>query len=559
MKRKLPLGISDYKKIIEGDFYYLDKTLIIKEILDAGEEIVLITRPRRFGKTLNLSTLRYFFEKTEKRAQYLFKDQAIWQAGKEYTEKQGQYPVIFLTFKDIKNTDWESAYFKLQNVIIDFCKEHKYLLKSNAIEKEDKVFIGKILDKTAHQVDYEHILQKITDLFDKHYKRKVILLIDEYDTPIHAAYVNGYYNEMINFMRNFLGAGLKDNVHIEKAVLTGILRVAKESIFSGLNNIITVTVLDDKFCDKFGLTNNEVEKILSDYKLETHLSDVKEWYNGYIFGTEVIYNPWSILNYVDCNNKGFQPYWVNTSSNDIVKDLIIKGSAKLKQELQQLMSGNVLRKAVETHTVFRDLEHSEEAVWSFLLFSGYLKAFNRQQEGKNITFEISIPNLEVQFLFENIVKNWLSDSIGSQKVEELLRALLNKNIIVFERILQDFMLNIFSYHGFGKKEPEKVYQAFLLGLFVNLQDKNEIISDREAGYGRYDIMIIPHDKNKTGIIIELKTIDTYHKETILEAVQAAIDQIEERQYEKTLIAKGIKDILKLGIAFDGKRVEVKQG
>ncbi|MBI4648674.1 MAG: AAA family ATPase [Bacteroidia bacterium] len=392
------------------------------------------------------------------------------------------------------------------------------------------------------------------------HKQKVILLIDEYDTPIHAAYLNGYYNEMISFMRNFLSGGLKDNVHIEKAVLAGILRVAKESIFSGLNNIITVTVLDDKLCDKFGLTNNDVEKIISDYKLETHLSDVKEWYNGYIFGTEVIYNPWSILNYVDCNNKGFQPYWVNTSSNDIVKDLIIKGSSKLKQELQQLMSGIILKKVIETHTVFRDLEHSEEAVWSFLLFSGYLKASLTEISEGDIICDLQIPNAEVHYLFRNIIKNWLSESAGNQRVQQLLHALLNKEVEIFHEILQDFMLSVFSYYDTKGREPEKVYQAFLLGLFVNLHDEYEIKSERESGYGRFDITINHKtDKNKTAFIIELKSLRKVKKEILKQAVRSALAQIEERQYEKELKDKGITDILKLGIAFDGKRVEIKTG
>ncbi|MBI4646291.1 MAG: AAA family ATPase [Bacteroidia bacterium] len=560
MKRKLPLGISDYKKIIEGNYYYLDKTLIIKEILDAGEEIILITRPRRFGKTLNISTLRYFFEKTDESMQYLFQYQAIWSAGKEYTEKQGQYPVIFLTFKDVKKLNWGSAYKKISSLISDIFKQHKYLLNSNDIDIEDKSYIKNILQKNAIQEEYEDSLLKLTELLRRYHKRNVILLIDEYDTPIHSAYFYGYYNEMINFMRNFLGGGLKDNVHLEKAVLTGILRVAKESIFSGLNNIITATVLNYEFSDKFGLSETEVEKIIIEYNLEDKLAGVQQWYNGYIFGDKVMYNPWSILNYVNRHREGLQPHWVNTSSNDIVKDLIIKGSTKLKQELHQLMSGESLRKVIETHTVFRDLDTSEDAVWSFLLFSGYLKAFNKEQKGKNITFEILIPNIEVQFLFESIIIHWLSESAGSQRVQQLLQALLKKEIEIFHEILQDFMLNVFSYYNFGGEDTEKVYQAFLLGLFVNLHDEYEVNSEKEAGYGRCDI-IINHmtDKGKPGFIIELKRLSHLKNETLDEAVNAALEQIEEKQYEKALIAKGIKDILKLGIAFDGKRVEVKQG
>ncbi|MEK7727527.1 MAG: AAA family ATPase, partial [candidate division KSB1 bacterium] len=358
--QKLPVGISDFKTVIEGNYYYADKSLLLKELLDQGAQALLIPRPRRFGKTLNLSMMRYFFEKTEADNSRLFRHLKIWQAGEEYIRQQGKYPVIFLTFKDVKEQSWENARQKILRLIQKEFLRHDRLLTGTHLKTEERKYFERIINLTAEQSAYEDGLALLSQFLANEHNQKAILLIDEYDTPIQAGYVNGYYAEVIGFMRNFLSAGLKDNSYLEKGVLTGIMRVAKESIFSGLNNLEVFTLLNHDFSDKFGLTEEEVTHLLEAFSLQERRHDVSAWYNGYQFGSTIIYNPWSIINYTNKPREGFKPYWANTSDNAIIEQLLTHGGSELKAELENLIRGESIEKPIQENIIFRDLDKHED-------------------------------------------------------------------------------------------------------------------------------------------------------------------------------------------------------
>ncbi len=383
------------------------------------------------------------------------------------------------------------------------------------------------------------------------------MLIDEYDTPIHAGYFHGYYEEITNFFRNVLSAGLKDNSYLEKSVLTGILRVAKESIFSGLNNLSVFSLIDTEFGDKFGFTEKDVQQALNDYGLTGQAGLVKDWYNGYRFGDSIIYNPWSILNFIQ--RKKVSPYWVNTSSNDLIKELIMQAPQAVKQDIERLMRGEKITKVLSDSVVFKELGAAPGAVWNFLVFSGYLKAEYKNRDEVYAYHDLSIPNLEVGYLYTTMIRNWIDTKFENNTLDVLLQALLSGNVEEFEIYFQDFVITMLSYHDVGGKDPEKVYQAFVLGLLAHLQNDYAIKSNRESGYGRYDVMIIPKDTTQLGIIIEFKKIVTFKQETKDIALDLALKQIEERKYAHDLQTRGISHILKLAIVFDGKRVWVKPG
>lgn len=576
-KKKLPIGISDFREIIEENYYYVDKSLIIQELIDLGSKVSLITRPRRFGKTLNLSMLKCFFELfpslsirereatvgespvVREASRTIFQNLKIWKLGEEYTRQFGKYPVVFLTFKDVKEANWESCYAKFKNRISEEYKRHNYLLKSKYIESIDKEYIQAIISKKASEIDYADSLLKLSQHLYQHYRQKVVVLIDEYDTPVHEAFSNGYYEKAIEFMRSFFGAGLKDNIFLEKGVITGILRVARENIFSDLNNLATYTVLNHKYSDKFGLLESEVKEMLDYYGLSDSLEGVKDWYDGYNIGLEKdIYNPWSIVNYIANYTEGFQPYWVNTSSNKMLKDLMATGDSSLKMDLEVLIKNQSIEKKIQSHTIFSDLDKSE-SIWTLFLFSGYLKIINCRTDEADIYWcELSIPNREVLGTFKRFLEQWFTDYLAEKEIKIFMQSLINEELETFEEILQKYVLNSFSYFDRDGREPEKVYHAFVLGLFVHLNDRYTVKSNAESGYGRYDVSLIPLDKSKKGIVIEFKVVNSNKKETLEKAVESALKQIEEKKYEAELLSLGIKDVLKLGIAFEGKKVKVGQ-
>jgi hypothetical protein len=392
----------------------------------------------------------------------------------------------------------------------------------------------------------------------RYHQQKAILLIDEYDTPIQAGYVNGYYAEVVGFMRNFLSGGLKDNPHLEKGVLTGIMRVAKESIFSGLNNLGVFTLLRSEFASAFGLTETEVEQALRDFSLFDQYEKVSAWYNGYVFGDQIIYNPWSIVNYLNSADREFRPYWVNTSDNAIVEKLLTQGGKDLKRELEDLIAGKSIEKPVEENIIFAEIEHRDDLLWSFLLFGGYLKYVGKREVNKRWFYQLQIPNFEVGYIYDRLVEGWFEKRFEHQKLQTMLQALIKGKVKDFERFFREMVVDIFSYHDFGA-EAEKVYQAFSIGLLVWLGAEYEIKSDRESGYGRCDLMLIPRDSARLSYVIEFKKVDAYEHETPEIALQKALAQIAERNYAAELAARGVKTIKQLAIVFEGKQVWVKEG
>ena len=440
-------------------------------------------------------------------------------------------------------------------VIKNEFKRHIYLLDSNDIDKYDRQYFESILEETANNAQFESSIMMLSLFLNKHHKENVIILIDEYDMPIQSGYINNYYNEVIQFTRNLLSGGLKDNINLEKGVVTGILKIAKESIFSGLNNPNVCTILNYDYSNSFGLLEEEVEEILNFYKIESNIDNVKKWYNGYVFGKNVIYNPWSIINYVNKWKEGFRAYWINTSSNDLVKELITRGGPELKQDLELLIKGESLARIINEDIIFSEIENSEDAIWGFLLFCGYLKAVEKKLINGKFHCKLEIPNLEVKFLYEEIIMNWFSGA-SSRNMKLMLESLTTGDIDIFEEMFSEYLSKSLSYFDVGGKEPEKFYHAFVLGLLISLNENYEIKSNRESGYGRYDIMIIPKDKNNLGIIIEFKKVRK--NETLETAADLALLQIKEKEYKKELIDRGIVKIIELGISFEGKNLLLKQ-
>ena len=557
IRKKLPIGLSDFKELIKDDYYYVDKSLFIKEIIDNGAVSILLPRPRRFGKTLNLSMLRYFYEKSVEDTSPLFQHLNIWQQGEAYTRKQGLHPVIFLTFKDVKCDNWEECEKHLKRVISEEYRRHKYVLSMGEFDSAELEEFETILHLTADKTAYEYSIKKLSAWLHQYHGQKTVILIDEYDTPIQGGYSNGYYSQVIGFMRNLLSGALKDNSHLEKGVLTGILRVAKESIFSGLNNLEVCSLLGSKFSHSFGLLEHEVERMLLDYGTQLDIDEVKSWYNGYVFGDTVIYNPWSILHVTDKWQEGMQPYWVNTSSNDLIRQIISRSGASVKQDLETLLLGGSIEKAVDDNVVFGEIENSPNSIWSFLLMSGYLKIVSKERREKKLYGQLQIPNLEVEYLFEEIVLGWFNQSIHNDNYQMMLNGLVNGDLETFEAIFRDFVMKSFSYFDTAQEQSEKVYHAFVLGLLLGLSDAYEVKSNRESGYGRYDVMLIPKDPTKLGIVIEFKKAGALKKESLEEAAVDALAQIEQMKYTQELADRGITNVIQLGIAFQGKALCMK--
>ncbi|MCH5136912.1 AAA family ATPase [Clostridiaceae bacterium UIB06] len=550
--KKIPIGISDFKKLVSEKYYFVDKSPLIKEILEDGSEVILLPRPRRFGKTINMSMLKYFFEKTDEDNSFLFKDLNIYK-HKNSMENQGKYPVIYISFKDLKDKDFNKCYEKIKDLISEQYDRFSYVVEK--LSEVDKIYYNDILFKKASQAQYEASIKNLSKFLCKYYETKVIMLMDEYDVPIQSAYLNDYYEDIIEFMRNFLSGGVKDNEYLAKAVMTGILRIAKESIFSGLNNISVYSILKNKYSSYFGFSEKEIEEIFQYYKVEFKLDEVKSWYNGYVFGENIIYNPWSILNYVNNWDEGLQPYWINTSSNDLVKKLITKGGQQLKSELEDLVQNKIISKEINENIEMKEIDKSTENVWSFLLLSGYLKTVkkNRKADGR-LVCDLAVPNLEVKYLYNEIIMSWFKETLNNDRFNFMLESLIRGDIKTFGKILKDFVLSSVSYFDVGGRESEKVYHAFVLGMLVALSEDYEVKSNRESGYGRYDVMIIPRDINKIGIIMEFKKVDRDEGEDLKKAAEEGLKQIEEKQYKQELIARGIKNIIEVGIAFEGKDV-----
>ena len=554
MKKPLPIGISDFKEIIDDGYAYVDKTLLIEEFEEKKIKVALIPRFRRFGKTLNLSMLRYFFEKGKEDTSYLFKDLKIWK-NEKYRGLQGQFPVIFITLKDIKHSSWQKTFTSLQELIGKEFERHSYLLDGTTLTSTEKEDYLRIIRREDGETLIEKSLLLLSEWLCRFHNKRVVLLIDEYDTPAHAAYVGKYYDTLIGFLRNWLSGGLKDNVFLERGVLTGILRIAKESIFSGLNNVSTFTILNETFSDKFGLLESEVKQLLEDYSLPEKLSDIRNWYNGYRIGSSTnIYNPWSVLNCI-ANKGALAPYWVNTSENALMKQLITQGTDEFKADIEQLLKGDIIEKKIDEGVVFSQLHQSPNALWSLLLYCGYLTLDRTPSYGTPC--HLRIPNIEVGELYKSMILEWFEKSIHEHKYNMLLNSLITGDIDTFSQLFQEFMFSSVSVFDVPSEDSEKIYHGFILGMLIGLSDRYEVKSNRESGLGRYDVMLIPKDPSHLGIIMEFKKIGRFEKSTLEAAVESALKQIEDKHYAQELIDRGVKRILYLGFAFQGKEVLIR--
>lgn len=559
MKKTIQVGTSDFKELIEGNHYFVDKSLLIKEFVENGAKVILTPRPRRFGKTLNMSMLKYFFNiETKEETKDLFRGLKI-EDEKDIMKMQGEYPVIFVSFKNIKYDTYEGAGQGIALLLANLYNQHRYLLDSDKLSAEEKEKFMKILKESGSEADRAEGISILMRFMSMYYEKKVMLFIDEYDVPIQQAYVKGYYDKLICFMQIMLTAALKDNNDLEKALVTGILRVAKESIFSGLNNIQVHTMFSYKFNDKFGFTEDEVSEILDYYDLACNLQEVKNWYNGYIFSGKVIYNPWSVLNYVSNNEMGFMPYWINSSGNELIKRLLRKGNKETKENLEELIKGNSIKKIVDDHIVMKEVEEDDENLWSFLCLSGYLKPVKTELIRGRLHCELKIPNEEVLIFYDNLIEKWFKESLTSDLYNTMLKALITRDVETFDEIFSDFVMDSMSYFDVSGKEPEKVYHAFVLGMIVSLSEEYEVKSNKESGFGRYDVMLIPKDTSKLGIIIEFKRIKNTAPKTIDTGTKEALEQIENNKYESELRKRNIRNILKLAIVFKGKEVKVTEG
>lgn len=551
--KRLPIGISNFKELIENDCYFIDKSDFIRAVIEEGSKITMLPRPRRFGKTLNLSMLRYFFEKTEGNIYRPLFDGLGIEQWKDFKKYQGSYPVVMLTLKDCKGDTFEKTLEQLSVELNTEYIRHQYLLKDdlNVAHRHDYECI---LTKKAHETQLKNGLNLLVELLSTHHGTPVIVLLDEYDSPIHVAYDRGYYQQMIDFTRTFMSTVFKDNPNVLRGVITGILRVSKESLFSGLNNIDVDSILDRPMSTSFGFTQEETALLLSDYELSHQLEAVKEWYDGYLFGNTTIYNPWSLLMFAKSEGI-FAPYWVNTGSDVLLRSLIADGPTIVRKELETFLSGGSIRCVINDKISFPDLVSNRENIWSFMLYSGYLKASNVQKtELDTDEYTLQVPNREIALVFRSIIRSWIDESpVKNGRLEVMLQALLEGDIRIFERMLNEFVVGTLSFYDTGGKDVEKVYQAFLLGLLVNLSGY-EVTSNRESGLGRYDILLRPKDLKNPGYIMELKVCELDYGDTVEETLASALAQIEKKQYAATLKQAGVKEIVKMAITFDGKRV-----
>lgn len=549
--KSLPIGVSDFKLATTG-YYYVDKTLMIRDFLDKKPMVSLFTRPRRFGKTLNMDMLRVFFEKTNEDTSVYFKDKQIWQCGDYYTKHQGQYPVIFLTFKDVKSMTWEETFQKIRRLIsLEFIR-HNELETSSVLTAYEKEQYHLLAGDSGDEVDCQMGLQLLSLLLHKHYGRECIIIIDEYDTPIQQGHTCNFYPEIVNFMRNFFSGGLKDNPHLAFGFLTGILRVAKESIFSGMNNLKTYSILDDGYSSYFGFTEKEVKDMLRYYGKDDKYNELSEWYDGYRFGNTEIFNPWSVINYIsdNCFPKAF---WQSTGSNEIIGEIIQTATPEITKDLYKLLCGEKIAAYIDTGVIYPEVQNNPYSIYSFLLVAGYLKVANiYPQSDGNFMCDVAIPNKEITFVYEKEVLNRTNQNSLAISISQ---AIFSKDTQKLQALLEDFMVkNISSIDGAN----EGFYHGMMLGLCAILGNRYKIRSNRESGLGRFDIQLMPLTKGMPGFIFEFKHTKDEH--TDLSALaDSALQQIETKKYDTELRDNGVNSIIRIGIAFRGKSAVVRRG
>ena len=562
MARNIAIGLQDFGDLIQKKYFYIDKTSFLKEWWEKGDSVTLIARPRRFGKTLNMSMTEQFFSVDYAGRGDLFEGLSIWKE-EEYRKLQGTYPVISLSFANVKEVNYSNTRERICQLLTNLFVKHSYLKDSKVLTDTDRIFFNRILSMDIRDTDATLALYQLSDYLYRYYGKKVIILLDEYDTPMQEAYVNGFWDELVAFTRSLFNATFKTNPWLERGLMTGITRVSKESIFSDLNNLEVVTTTSDRYATSFGFTEQEVFQALTECGLEQEKEKVKQWYDGFIFGKHKdIYNPWSILNFID--KKKFTTYWANTSSNSLAGKLIREGDRRIKEKFEILLQGGVIQTPVDEQIVYNQLNGNEEAIWSLLLASGYVKALSYERldllaPGEEQMYELTLTNYEVARMFQGMVRSWFSTAKADYN--DFIKAILLGNIRAMNAYMNRVALSTFSYFDTGKnpswEEPERFYHGFVLGLMVDLQDRYVITSNRESGFGRYDVMLEPKNPEKDdALILEFKVHDPIDEDNLQDTVKKALSQIEEKQYTAGLMARGIpqEKIRCYGFAFQGKRV-----
>lgn len=554
-KKPLPIGISDYVRA-QAEYYYVDKTLLIKEFLDQKSLVSLFTRPRRFGKTLNMDMLRVFFEKSTEDTSVYFTDKMIWKCGEKYTKHQGKYPVIFLTFKDVKFDSWEATIDKIGALLQAEFGRHRELMNSESIAEYEKQYFLKIMNGTTTEVELTSALENLSKMLAEHHGKAPIIIIDEYDTPIQEGYSRNFYEKIIGFMRNFFSGAFKDNKNLSYGFLTGILRIAQESIFSGLNNLVVNSVLDNAYSNFFGFTYPEVYEMLEYYNATDKEKELKEWYDGYIFGNEEIYNPWSVISYIA---KGCTPqaYWVNTGKNEILGDVLSVATEDVTRKLYALLQGKRVIARIDPNVVYKSLGEEPENIYSLLLVTGYLKVLKKElQDDGSYLCEVSIPNKEIFAVYKNEILSHLLQ-IGAIKrttANKIAESIYANDLRKMQDAITEYIDKTISFYDSG---TEGFYHGLLLGLVSLTDTQYKIRSNRESGDGRYDISLIPRNKKYSGIIIELKSKGGLNEVELEKLSEIALEQINSKRYSAEMEKDGITNVLKMGIAFSGKKMKIK--
>ena len=556
MKHKpLPIGVEDFKRLVDNGYYFVDKTLMIKELLENKETVNLFTRPRRFGKTLNMSMLQRFFEATEKNNAYLFDDLKI-SAYPEYMAYQGRYPVISISLKSMKRASYQEAYFEYVKLLSDEFERHEIILQSDAVSEEDKLEFQKIKRRIAEPKEYNSAVKLLSKCLQKVYQKNVIILIDEYDVPLENAYHEGFYDDMTNLIRSCFESALKTNPSLEFAVLTGCLRVSRESIFTGLNNLKTYSITKNKFSQYFGFTQEEMKEILQAFSLEQYAGTIAKWYDGYRFGLTEIYNPWSVLNCIDSylqnDMVACEPYWSNTSSNRIVKRLIEESNERTKSMVEELINGTPIHTQIFEDVTYGTIDVNQDYIWSFLLFTGYLKIISCETIGDETYYDMVIPNVEIKSIYKNTIRSWFIDHINRDSRTDILESVIHADAEKLEDLLCTWLTNTISCFD----EQENYYHGFVTGL-VSGFNGYMVVSNRESGNGRFDLVVKQRSRWHHAAILEFKVVEKYNQMT--KACEDALKQIEEKDYEASLRDEQYENIAKLGICFCQKRCRVKSG
>ena len=556
MKHKpLPIGVEDFKRLVDNGYYFIDKTLMIKELLENKETVNLFTRPRRFGKTLNMSMLQRFFEATEKSNAYLFDGLKI-AAYPEYMAYQGKYPVISISLKSMKQASYTDAFYMYKNLIAKEYEKHKIILESNKILDSEKEVFQNIMEQRADQNVYLNSIRTLSDILAKYYEKNVIILIDEYDVPLENAYHEGFYDDMTNLIRSCFESALKTNPSLEFAVLTGCLRVSRESIFTGLNNLKTYSITKNKFSQYFGFTQEEMKGILQTFSLEQYAGTIAKWYDGYRFGLTEIYNPWSVLNCIDSylqnDMVACEPYWSNTSSNRIVKRLIEESNERTKSMVEELINGTPIHTQIFEDVTYGTIDVNQDYIWSFLLFTGYLKIISCETIGDETYYDMVIPNVEIKSIYKNTIRSWFVDHINRDSRTDILESVIHADAEKLEDLLCTWLTNTISCFD----EQENYYHGFVTGL-VSGFNGYMVVSNRESGNGRFDLVVKQRSRWHHAAILEFKVVEKYNQMT--KACEDALKQIEEKDYEASLRDEQYENIAKLGICFCQKRCRVKSG